>query len=79
MTREEWRTRAINHGTELRKVKEQLRIATEALKCYQQKMWNYEDEYNYYPCKTGGWIHAEKALKKIKELEDKYNEPGNHN
>jgi hypothetical protein len=42
-------------------------------------MWNYEDEYNYYPCKTGGWIHAEKALKKIKELEDKYNEPGNHN
>lgn len=34
MTREEWRMRAIEHGTELRKVKEQLEIAIATLELY---------------------------------------------
>lgn len=37
MTREEWRDRAIEHGTELRKVKKQLEIAIKVLKHYQDK------------------------------------------
>ena len=56
---------------ELAKVKKQLAIAIEALKCYEQENWSYADEYNYFPFNeyTGGWCHAEKALKKIKELD----------
>ena len=53
----------------IEQLSKQLKIATEALELYRQKNWDYEDEYNYYPCKTGGWIHAEKAIKQIKEIE----------
>lgn len=52
------------------KLTKQLSIAKEALRLYQQKNWSYEDEYINYPCRTGGWIHAEKALKQIEELKD---------
>lgn len=55
---------------ENQKLKKQLTIAIEALKCYGQENWTYADEYNYIPWNeyTGGWCHAEKALEQIKEL-----------
>lgn len=56
--------------TEIEILKKQLSIAKEALSLYQQENWSYEDEYINYPCRTGGWIHAEKALKQIEELKD---------
>lgn len=53
------------------KLKEQMAIAIEALKCYEQENWTYADEYNYFRLDeyTGSWCHAEKALEQIKELE----------
>lgn len=53
------------------KLKKQLAVAVEALKCYKQENWTYADEYNYFRLDeyTGGWCHAEKALQQIEELE----------
>lgn len=61
----------VNITKENTQLKEQLEIAIEALKCYEQENWTYADEYNYFRLDeyTGGWCHAEKALKQIKELE----------
>lgn len=66
-TYEEWQMKL----EENEKLKKQLAIAIEALKCYEQENWTYADEYNYIPWKeyTGGWCHAEKALEQIKELD----------
>lgn len=51
------------------RLKKQLAIAIEALKCYGQENWTYADEYNNIPWNeyTGGWCHAERALEQIKE------------
>lgn len=57
MDREEWRDRAIEHGTELRKVKKQLEIAVKYLK----KLTHKED-----------WRLAREALQKINEVENEY-------
>ena len=56
---------------DIEKLKKQLTIAIEALKCYEQGNWTYADEYNYFRLDeyTGGWCHAEKALEQIEELE----------
>lgn len=81
MNREEWRTRAIDHGTELRKVKEQLEIAIATLELYAlEKMYLRDNKSGIvFELENMGNNRANEALKKIKELEDKYNEPGNHN
>lgn len=81
MTREEWRMRAIEHGTELRKVKEQLEIAIATLELYAlEKMYLRDNKSGIvFELENMGNNRANDALKKIKQIEDKYNEPGNHN
>lgn len=60
-----------NYTAEIEIQRQQLAIAIEALKCYEQENWTYADEYNYFRLDeyTGGWCHAEKALEQIKELD----------
>lgn len=81
MNREEWRTRAIDHGTELRKVKEQLEIAIATLELYAlEKMYLRDNKSGIvFEFENLGNNRANDALKEIKRIEDKYNEPGNHN
>ena len=51
------------------KLEKQLKIAVEGLEAYQEDRWSYENEYNNYPCGSGGgWCWAEQALKEIKEI-----------
>lgn len=61
MTREEWRDRAIEHGTELRKVKKQLEIAKDFIfRCANDI--------------SGDWYinSAKCVLKRIEELENEF-------
>ena len=46
-------------------LEKKLEIATKALKEYTINKWNFEDEYYNYPLCSGGWCHAEQALKEI--------------
>ena len=61
MTREEWRDRAIEHGIEIAKLKQQLEIAVEALKEYA------DGRYKKYGLAVRDYI-AKEALKEIEEL-----------
>lgn len=60
-----------NYTAEIETQRRQLAIAVEALKCYEQENWTYADEYNYFRLDeyTGGWCHAENALKDLEDLE----------
>lgn len=57
--------KCLNQEGQIKRLQEQLLIATNALREYTIDNWAYEDEYNNYPLGSGGWCHAEEALKEI--------------
>ena len=46
-------------------LQKKLDVAVKALKAYTKINWAYEDVYNNYSLGSGGWCHAEEALKEI--------------
>lgn len=61
--------KCLNQEGQIKRLQEQLLIATNALEEYTIDKWNFEDEYYNYPLGSGGWCHAEEALKEIKLVE----------
>lgn len=61
--------KCLNQEGQIKRLQEQLLIAKKALKEYTIDKWNFEDEYYNYPLGSGGWCHAEEALKEIKLVE----------
>ena len=53
------------HLDDLLLLQKKLDIAVKALKEYTIDKWQFEDEYYNYPFDTGGWCHAEEALREI--------------
>ena len=70
MDKAEWRRRAVEHGAELAKVKQQLAIAVEALEKYADKR-NWSNDSLAEDCmyiKDNGYKESQIALQQIKEL-----------